>query len=75
MNLEEAWDTDHVWARDMRVRDEQGNDHMGVVIKFRNEPGCVHFGLAEVGEHTEAILTNLGCSPEELAVLRAEGAV
>ncbi|MFT6285561.1 MAG: crotonobetainyl-CoA:carnitine CoA-transferase CaiB-like acyl-CoA transferase [Alcanivorax sp.] len=75
MTLDEAWDTEHVWAREMRIRDEQGNDHMGIPIKFRNEPGGVQFGLAKVGEHTESILTNLGCSAGELATLRAEGAI
>ncbi len=75
MTLDEAWDTDHVWARQMRVRDEDGNDHIGVPIKFRNEPGGVRFGLAEVGEHTELILANLGCSPDEIATLRADGAI
>ena len=75
LTLDEAWDTEHVWAREMRVRDEQGNDHMGIPIKFRNEPGGVQFGLAKVGEHTQSILTNLGCSPEELDTLRAEGAI
>ena len=75
MTLDEAWDTEHVWARQMRVRDEQGNDHMGVPIKFTNEPGSVQFGLAGVGEHTESILAEMGCSPEELAILRAEGGI
>lgn len=75
MTLDEAWDTDHVWARQMRVRDEEGNDHMGIPIKFRNEPGGLQFGLAEVGEHTESILAKLGCSPDEIAGLRADGAI
>ena len=75
MTLKEAWDAEHVWARKMRVRDEQGNDHTGVAIKFQNEPRNVHFALAEIGEHTKTILTDLGCSPEELASLRAEGVI
>ena len=75
MSLDEAWDTEHVWARQMRVRDEQGNDHIGVPIKFRNEPGRVHFGLAEVGENTASVLASLGCSEEELELMRAEGAI
>ena len=75
MTLNEAWDTDHVWAREMRVRDDQGNDHVGVAIKFRNEPGSVHFGLAAVGEHTEAILANLGCSPEEIVSLHLDDVI
>ncbi|MEM8500995.1 MAG: CaiB/BaiF CoA-transferase family protein [Pseudomonadota bacterium] len=75
MTLDEAWDTDHVWARNMRVRDDLNNDHIGIPIKFRNEPGNIRFGLAEPGEHTELILSQLGCSIDEISTLRADGAI
>ena len=49
MDLEEAWDTPQVWEREMRIKDPQGNDHMGIPIKFKNEPGRVNFHLPKHG--------------------------
>jgi crotonobetainyl-CoA:carnitine CoA-transferase CaiB-like acyl-CoA transferase len=40
----------------MLVRDEDGNLHLGLPIKFRDEPGALNPKLPKLGEHTaEAI--------------------
>lgn len=75
MDLEEAWDTPQVWAREMRIKDPQGNDHMGIPIKFKNEPGRVNFDLPKHGEHSAEILEGLGYSADDVAALKDSGAI
>ena len=75
MDLEEAWDTPQVWEREMRIKDQQGNDHMGIPIKFKNEPGRVNFHLPKHGENNAEILKDLGYSQDEIAALKAAGAI
>ncbi len=55
LDLKEAFDHPQVAARDMLVRDGEGNLHIGIPIKFRNEPGRLDPTLPELGEHTEEI--------------------
>jgi len=40
-DLLEAFDDPHLHARDMLVRDATGGSHLGIPIKFENEPGQV----------------------------------
>ena len=75
MDLAEAWDSKQVWERDMRIKDDQGNDHIGIPIKFLNEPGKVHFQLPEVGQHTVSILDELGFDEREVKELSSSGIV
>lgn len=75
MDMKEAWDTDQVWQREMRIKDPQGNDHMGIPIKFKNEPGKVNFDLPAVGGHTEEILKGLGYGDADIKALKESGAV
>jgi len=75
MDLNEAWDTEQVWKREMRLKDPQGNDHMGIPIKFRNEPGRVNFDLPDHGGHTEEVLQGLGYGADEIKALKDSGAV
>jgi len=75
MDLAEAWDSKQVWERDMRIKDDQGNDHIGIPIKFLNEPGKVHFHLPEVGQHTVSILDELGFDEREVKELSSSGIV
>jgi crotonobetainyl-CoA:carnitine CoA-transferase CaiB-like acyl-CoA transferase len=75
MDMKEAWDTEQVWQREMRIKDPQGNDHMGIPIKFKNEPGKVNFDLPAVGGHTEEILKGLGYGDADIKALKDAGAV
>ncbi len=75
MDMKEAWDTEQVWQREMRIKDPQGNDHMGIPIKFKNEPGKVNFDLPAVGGHTEEILKGLGYGDADIKALKESGAV
>lgn len=51
LDLKEAFEHQHVAHRRMVLRDEEGNRHIGLPIKFRDEPGKPDFKLPKLGEH------------------------
>lgn len=59
LDLREAFARPQVAARDMLVRDADGNLHIGIPIKFRHEPGQLNPRLPKLGEHTQAVLQEL----------------
>ena len=73
-NLREAMDDPQVRARKMVVVDERGWEHVGMAIKFRQEPGHQSFTLPALGEHTESVLRELGYSDTDIDTARADGA-
>ena len=72
-NLREAADDPQIRHREMIVEDERGWEHIGIPMKFRHEPGRMKFEFAELGEHTEEILTELGYDAEAIAAMKAAG--
>jgi crotonobetainyl-CoA:carnitine CoA-transferase CaiB-like acyl-CoA transferase len=56
LDLREAFRQPHTEARRMLVRDAEGNLHIGLPIKFRDEPGRLNPALPRLGEHTEAVI-------------------
>lgn len=60
LDLKEAFDSPQAKARDMHVVDAAGNDHIGIPIKFAEEPGRIGPGLPRLGEHTEEVLREAG---------------
>ena len=65
LDLHEAFHRPHVAAREMLVRDGDGNLHIGLPIKFRNEPGRLESQLPGLGQHTGEVLKEAGV-PDEL---------
>ena len=57
----------------MIVQDERGWEHIGIPMKFKDEPGQLKFEFARLGQQTEEILTRLGHGAAELAALKAAG--
>jgi crotonobetainyl-CoA:carnitine CoA-transferase CaiB-like acyl-CoA transferase len=49
LDLREGLNHPHVWARGMRLKDDAGNDHLGVPIRFANEPARPNFELPALG--------------------------
>lgn len=74
-NVREAFDEPQVAAREMRLVDDAGIEHVGTPLKFQQEPGQVSFQVPAQGEDTDTVLATLGYSPEYLASLRAAGAI
>ena len=60
-------ETTHASAGTMRT--------LGVPVKFSRTPGAVSRGAPLLGEHTRAVLTEIGLTPQELDRLLAEGIV
>ena len=73
LDLKEAFDNEHLYARDMLLRDADGNAHLGIPIKFREEPGAVLMEAPALGEHSEEVALGAGLSADEVAVLKEKG--
>jgi crotonobetainyl-CoA:carnitine CoA-transferase CaiB-like acyl-CoA transferase len=72
-SLREGLDDPQVRHREMVVEDARGWEHIGLPIKYKEEPGRIDFGLPELGEHSENILRGLGYTDAELAAMKADG--
>jgi crotonobetainyl-CoA:carnitine CoA-transferase CaiB-like acyl-CoA transferase len=71
--LRESLDDPQVRHRGMVVEDARGWEHIGVAVKYEDEPGRIDFGLPRLGEHSGDILRGLGYTEAELAEMKANG--
>ncbi len=78
-DLAEAYADPQVAARSMvveqRLADGTAFPQLGVVPRLAATPGRVGPPAAPLGADTDTVLAGLGCSPDEVAALRAAGAV
>lgn len=63
-DLREAASDPQARARGMILVDAEGREHLGPVIKFRDEPAAPCFAAPRLGEHTDSVLAELGLAPE-----------
>jgi crotonobetainyl-CoA:carnitine CoA-transferase CaiB-like acyl-CoA transferase len=73
--LPEALEDPHFKARGMVSRDERGWDHLGVPIRFTDEPARPIYDPPGHGQHSVAIARELGYSEGEIAALKADGVI
>jgi len=73
--LPEVLEDPHFKARGMVLKDARGWDHLGVPIKFADEPAQPNFDPPVHGQHSLEILRGLGYAETEIARLKAKGAV
>jgi crotonobetainyl-CoA:carnitine CoA-transferase CaiB-like acyl-CoA transferase len=73
--LPEVLEDPHFKARAMVLKDERGWDHLGVPIRFADEPARPAFDAPAHGQHSAAILRSLGYDAAEIAALRSKGVV
>jgi len=73
-NLRQGMDDPQVRARDMVVEDEHGLEHIGIPIKFKDEPGRINFHAPGLGEHNESIARELGLDDAAIQSLKDDGA-
>jgi crotonobetainyl-CoA:carnitine CoA-transferase CaiB-like acyl-CoA transferase len=59
LDLHEAFHHPQLEARQMLIRDEAGQLHIGNPIRFRDEPATIDTRLPAYGEHTAQILSEL----------------
>jgi crotonobetainyl-CoA:carnitine CoA-transferase CaiB-like acyl-CoA transferase len=71
--LREGLDDPQVRHRAMVVEDERGWEHIGLPLKYQEEPGRIDFRVPQLGEHSEQILRGLGYGDAELAAMKAKG--
>ncbi|MEZ0152963.1 MAG: CaiB/BaiF CoA transferase family protein [Candidatus Reddybacter sp.] len=72
-NLREGADDPQIRAREMIIEDEQGREHIGIPIKFKNEPGKVNFTAPELGADNESVALELGFSAEQIQAMKEKG--
>ncbi|KPK05728.1 MAG: hypothetical protein AMJ64_10875, partial [Betaproteobacteria bacterium SG8_39] len=73
--LSEAFFDPATAERGMLLRDAEGNEHVGVPIKFAREPAQPEFRLPEYGEHGGQILAGLGYAEAEIETLARDGVI
>lgn len=66
LNLKEAFHHPQTAAREMLVRDRDGNLHIGIPIKFQDEPGRIDPTLPTMGQHTDELLGAIGLTESEI---------
>ena len=71
--LPEALDDSHFKARGMVLKDARGWDHLGVPIKFTDEPAQPKFDPPAHGQHSAEILRGLGYAESAIAKLVSDG--
>jgi crotonobetainyl-CoA:carnitine CoA-transferase CaiB-like acyl-CoA transferase len=72
-SLREGLDDPQTRHREMLVRDARGWEHLGIPIRFSDEPGHPRFDPPAHGQHSEQILRGLGYSDGELEAMKADG--
>ncbi|HEY9073369.1 MAG TPA: CaiB/BaiF CoA-transferase family protein, partial [Desulfobaccales bacterium] len=79
LNLEEAQQDSHIQARQLvvdLVHESWGAyRQLGIAAKFSRTPGALCHHAPELGEHTGAILLELGYGPDQVEELRQRGVV
>lgn len=73
-SLRQGADNEQVRYRQMIVVDENGREHIGIPMKFLDEPGQIHFAAPELGQHNTEIARRLGYSESQIRQLRESGA-
>ena len=70
-DLREACDDPQIRHREMIIEDARGWEHLGIPIKFDQEPGQTVFEFATLGQHTDEILKAIGYDDGMLAAVHS----
>ena len=71
----EAMRSEHLKAREMRVEFPDGQTHLGIPIKFANEPGAIVPNAPALGAHSRSALAAVGYRDDELDAMARSGAI
>lgn len=75
LRLDEALAQPHLAGRAAVLRGADGKWQLGSPVKFAGEARQPAGASPKPGEHTDQILSSLGCGPSEISALRSEGAI
>jgi crotonobetainyl-CoA:carnitine CoA-transferase CaiB-like acyl-CoA transferase len=73
--LKDAMEDPYTVARGMVLSDEDGNKHLGIPIRFADEPGHANLRLPDYGEHSVALAREAGLSEAAIQALVDKGAI
>lgn len=73
LHLHEAYARPFMKERKMLLIDENGLEHIGIPIKFADEPGTVSFSVPDQGQHSEEILSSLGYDAATIKAYKDKG--
>jgi crotonobetainyl-CoA:carnitine CoA-transferase CaiB-like acyl-CoA transferase len=73
LDMREAWRQPYLRERAMVLTGEDGVEHLGTPVKFRDEPGHAGARVPALGEHTDALLARLGYDEAGRRRLREAG--
>ena len=59
----------------MLVRGDDGASHLGIPIKFQEEPGRIETDVPTLGQHSTAILREIGYDEAACATLALDGVI
>ena len=74
-SLKDAFEDPHTLHREMLLRDAGGHRHIGVPIKFADEPAQPNLSIPDYGEHSVEIGESIGLDPEAVKTLRERGTI
>ncbi len=73
LDIKEAFEDEHVKEREMILSDEFGNKHIGIPIKYTDEPGTLVFDVPQLNDDAESVLNSIGISKKEIEHFRRSG--
>ena len=59
----------------MVIRADDGASHLGIPIKFREEPGRIEADVPALGQHSTAILREIGYDEAACTALVRDGVI
>jgi alpha-methylacyl-CoA racemase len=75
LGLGEVDDHPHPKARQLLIRDDNGNCEPAPAPRLSRTPGSVRRPMPKVGQHTQEVLREYGLRDDEIAPLRERGAI
>jgi crotonobetainyl-CoA:carnitine CoA-transferase CaiB-like acyl-CoA transferase len=73
--LKDAMEDPYTISRGMVLTDYTGNKHLGIPIRFRDEPGHADLRLPGYGADSQTLARDAGLSEVAIAILVAKGAI
>ena len=73
MDLKEGLQDPQLLHREMVITDDKGWKHLGIPMKFQDEPGRIDFEAPSLGRDNESIAGSVGFSADEVAAMKEKG--